>query len=187
MTSTPSWLFLPLSTFLVFLSLACFSQSLLCLLPHFLSSLLLYFMDLSSLSRWSFSNCSLSTSSSTYVSSSDIVGLIPLSFLSFMTIFFLNLSARCLYHSCTARFSRLFLKDGDTDFISEARTSSHSYACLFVLHFALNGLTSSSSRQSVISCSGVHSMGGSLNSLCRRILENLFEGFQNCGDYSRRV
>jgi len=34
-----------------------------------------------------------------------------------------------------ALFSRLFLKDGVTDFISEARASSHSFACLVCLIF----------------------------------------------------
>ena len=56
----------------------------------------------------------------------------------------------------------------------DPHTSSHSFARLVVLYFSLNGLTSSSSRQSVISCSGVHSMGGFLliREAAARVIEN---------------
>ena len=69
------------------------------------------YWSLPSFSRWCFSVCSLSTNSSTNTSSSDMVGLIPLSFLLF-AILFLNFSVRNLYRSWTARLSSDFLNAG---------------------------------------------------------------------------
>ena len=54
--------------------------------------------SLPSFSRWCFSACHLFTNSSTNTSSSDMVGLIPVSIFSF-AILFLNFSGRSRYHN----------------------------------------------------------------------------------------
>ena len=119
------------------------------------------YWSLPSFSRWCFSVCSLSTNSSTNTSSSDMVGLIPLSILSF-AILFLNFSERSRYRSWTARLSSDFLKAGLVVFAEFSAAWSHNLALAVVLYFAWKGFMTKSSRQSTKSWYCVHSMWESL-------------------------
>ena len=76
------------------------------------------YWSLPSFSRWCFSVCSLSTNSSTNTSSSDMVGLIPLSFLSFSSPFlsFLKLSSEKPVPFLNGSFIEWFLERGSGSF-----------------------------------------------------------------------
>ena len=97
------------------------------------------YWSISSFSRWCFSVCSLSANSSTNTSSSDMVGLIALSILTF-AIIFLNFSVRSRYRSWTARLSSDFLNAGLVVFAKFSAAWSHNLAPCRRLILRLEGV-----------------------------------------------